>query len=228
VRIRLVNNKFNYAHTRTLKVAKQNLSSGGFPSFLYPRIKDELSIWLREIIGEPRSSAARKAWTQQISDKPNNVQAWTRAHARSRHNRCSLWRFDWTLIKHSLSAAAAAANIPCWKVGRDRRYWFRECYRRKSGEHFGAQTVAVIYRSAQREGGISRRSVSQELITPLPPLRHTLSPDLTCPLFTLSLSSLQFHGFPCICRSRGELLNANPRVPRGRKTLRVRPHARDT
>jgi len=67
---------------------------------------------------------------------------------------------------------------------------------RKSGGHFGAQTVAVIYRPGRREGGISRRSVSQGLIISFPLLRHTLSPDLTRPRFTLSPSSLQFHGFP--------------------------------
>lgn len=43
------------------------------------RVKDDLPVRPRaKSLGEPRPSVAGKAWTQQISDKPNNVQARAR------------------------------------------------------------------------------------------------------------------------------------------------------
>jgi len=111
---------------------------------------------------------------RELSKFPINPITYKRS--RSRHNRCSLWRFDWTLIKHSLSAATA--NIPRWKVGRDRRYWFHEYYwgpeKRRT---FWVQTATMIYRSEGARGGISGNPMSWELIA----LSHSPS------LFTLTL-----------------------------------------
>lgn len=94
---------------------------------------------------------------RELSKFPINPITYKRA--RSRHNRCSLWRFDWTLIKHSLSTATA--SIPHWKVGRDRRYWFREYYHGLEKRWvFWVQTAAVIYHSKRtREWGAEYREV---------------------------------------------------------------------
>lgn len=109
---------------------------------LLRRIKDELSIRPQEIMV---SWSHRLLARRELSKFPINPITYKRA--RSRHNRCSLWRFDWTLIKHSLSTATA--SIPHWKVGRDRRYWFREYYHGLEKRWvFWVQTAAaVIYHS---------------------------------------------------------------------------------
>lgn len=142
---------------------------------------------------------------RELSKFPINPITYKRA--RSRHNRCSLWRFDWTLIKHSLSTATA--SIPHWKVGRDRRYWFREYYHGLEKRWvFWVQTAAaVIYHSKRaREWEAEYREVlclgdwSPLFRSPssLSLFFLALTLDIIYSLFlsTLSPPSLQFCGFP--------------------------------
>lgn len=112
---------------------------------------------------------------RELSKFPINPITYKRA--RSHHNRCSLWRFDWTLIKHSLSTAMA--SIPHWKVGHDRRYWFREYYHglEKRRMFWGADGGGcdLPFEKRSRGGRISGSPMSCRLITPSSPSSFSLS-----------------------------------------------------
>jgi len=127
---------------------------------------------------------------RELSKFPINPITYKRS--RSRHNRCSLWRFDWTLIKHSLSVATAnIPNVEKWDAIDVIDLWILPLQESEKRRAFSAQTATVIYRSKGTGSGISGNPMSWELIVLSRPLLLTL-----CTLFTLSPSSLQFRGFP--------------------------------
>jgi len=169
---------------------------------------------------------------RELSKFPINPITYKRS--RSRHNRCSLWRFDWTLIKHSLSVATA--NIPRWKVGRDRRYWFVNT------------TIAGVGKAASVFGadgdrdlpfeGNGERDIGKSYVLGINRPFSPLTLDVMYPLHPFSI----FITIPWIsrwariaarpgrrpCWFRGDFVNANLRVSCRHKMLRERPHVCDT